>query len=187
MINSENNLKTMDSFHNDLKIAKELVYDKCGFDLTNPSINTESAEYGACLFQLNEKTIQHRVSKITPTKAGQFVTIWKRNQNGITEPYDFEDEIDFIIITAKSEDNFGQFIFPKWVLADKGIISRNGKTGKRGIRVYPPWDVVTSKQAVKTQNWQTNYFLKIRNDSSTDLLLAKKLFNNDKKTDLYLM
>ena len=47
------------------------------------------------------KKIQHRVSKITPTKNGQFVTLWKRNQNGITEPFDINDEIDFIIITVK--------------------------------------------------------------------------------------
>lgn len=176
MTDIKNTLTIINSFHKDLKIAKELIYDQCSFDLTNPIISTESVEYGACSFQLNGNTIQHRVSKITPTKAGQFVTIWKRNQDGITEPFDIQDDIDFIVITAKNGENFGQFIFPKSVLADKGIISGNDKTGKRGIRVYPPWDIVASKQAVKTQKWQTNYFLKIRNDSSADLLLAKKLF-----------
>ena len=61
------------------------------------------------------------------------------------------------------------------MLADKGIITRNGKEGKRGIRVYPPWDIVTSKQAEKTQSWQTKYFLTIKNDNSTDLDLINKL------------
>lgn len=171
----ENTLTLLNSIHNDLKIVKELVYDKCGFDLTDLKQNLESKEYGACSFVLNGKTIQQRISKITPTKIGQFVTIWKRNENGITEPFDNSDDFDFVIITARNDNNFGQFIFPKSVLADNGIITQNGKEGKRGIRVYPPWDIVTNKQAMKTQNWQTKYFLTIKNDNKTDLDLATKL------------
>ena len=165
----------LNSIHNDLKLVKELVYDKCGFDLTNLKKNLESKEYGACTFELNGKSIQQRFSKITPTKSGQFVTIWKRNDNGITEPLDNSDEFDFIIITARDKDNFGQFIFPKSVLADNGIITHNGKEGKRGIRVYPPWDIATNKQAIKTQSWQTKYFLTIKEDRSIDSKLVKKL------------
>jgi len=170
----------INSFHNYLKIAKELVYDKCGFDITNLKLNSESAEYGACSFDLNRKTVQHRVSKITPTKIGQFVTIWKRNKDGITEPFNISDDLDFIIITSKCGDNFGQFLFPKSVLADKGIITNKGKEGKRGIRVYPPWDLVTSIQARKNQSWQTKYFLTIRNDNSTDIEMAKRILTDNK-------
>src|SRR3954469_10122832 len=166
-------MTTIDLLHTDLKLAKELVYDVCHFDFGDPKLNSESTEYAACSFELNGKLIQHRVSKITPTKMGQFVTIWKRNQDGITVPFDLSDELDFIIITSRSGDNFGQFIFPKTVLADKGIITQNGKTGKRGIRVYPPWDIPNSKQAEKTQSWQVNYFLFIKTDHSIDLELAK--------------
>jgi hypothetical protein len=61
---TENTLKIINSFHSDLKIAKELVYDKCGFNLTDPKLNTESLEYGACSFALNGLTIQHRVLKL---------------------------------------------------------------------------------------------------------------------------
>ena len=180
---TENTLTILNSIHSDLKIVKELVYDKCGFDLTDLKQNLESVEYAACSFRLNGKTIQHRVSKITPTKMGQFVTIWKRNKEGITEPFDILDDIDFIIITSKSSDNFGQFIFPKSVLADNGIITKNGKEGKRGIRVYPPWDITTNKQALKTQSWQTKYFLTIKKDNSTDLDLTKKLFTKINEID----
>ena len=162
-------------FHPDLKTVKELVYDQCNFDFKNPKLNPESIEYGACSFELDRKKIQYRVSKITPTKNGQFVTIWKRNQDAITEPFDVNDEIDFVVITSRSGDNFGQFIFPIKVLADKGIITQNGKSGKRGIRVYPPWDIPQNKQAGKTQNWQLNYFLSIKTDGSTNLGLAKQL------------
>lgn len=156
---------------------KKLIYNKGGFQLSNWNQHTESSEYCASSFLLNHKKIEYRVSKITPTKTGQFVTIWKRNKNGITEPYDATDDFDFIIITARKDDNMGQFIFPKNVLVDKGIITYKDKVGKRGIRVYPPWDKTTSNQAVKTQKWQTNYFLTIKNDGSSDSYILKKLLS----------
>jgi hypothetical protein len=172
---SENTLIALNPLYGDLLIAKELVYDKLGFDFTDLEAEPESIEYGACTFKLNGISIIHRVSKITPAKTGQFVTTWRRNINGITEPFHISDDIGFIIITSRSGDNFGQFIFPKSVLLDKRIISCNNKEGKRGIRVYPPWDKATNKQAGKTQNWQTEYFLKIPNNKLTDLTLIKQL------------
>jgi hypothetical protein len=164
----------VDSFHREFNIAKEQIYDRSGFELTNQKLNNESIEYGACSFELNEMKVQFRVSKITPTKIGQFVTIWKRGKNGITQPFDISDNLDFIIIASRSENNVGQFIFPKAVLADKGIITRKGKEGKRGIRVYPPWDKVSNRQAEKTQSWQIGYFLDTTH--SVDLTLIRNLF-----------
>lgn len=163
--------------YSDLNVVKELVYDKCGFGLTNLKWNPESVEYGACSFELDGHKIEHRVSKITPKKIGQFVAIWKRNESGVTEPFDVVDDIDFIAITSKRGDTLGQFIFPKAVLADNGIITQNGKEGKRGIRVYPLWDMVTNKQAEKTQRWQTKYFVRIGSGSASDLDLIKKILN----------
>ncbi len=168
-------MATLDSLHSHLSNINELVYRKCGFELTNLLLNTEGIEYGACSFELNGKKIQHRISKITPTKAGQFVTIWKRNQDGITEPFNSTDDLDFVIITSLSEGHFGQFVFPKTVLADKGIISRNGKGGKRGIRVYPPWDIAPNRQASETQRWQVPYFLLIPAVEATDFNVLRKL------------
>ncbi|MDO6430076.1 MepB family protein [Flavitalea sp. BT771] len=168
------------ALHNDLRIVKELVYDKCGFRLTNLQLNAESVAYGACSFKLDGQTIEHRVSKITPAKTGQFVTIWRRNMEGITAPFDIFDDIDLVVITSRTGDNIGQFVFPTSVLAEKGIISQNGKDGKRGIRVYPPWDTVTNRQAEKTKSWQAEYFLTIKSDHSTDLDLTRKLFTKRK-------
>ena len=180
---SENALTTLNAIHSELNVVKELVYDKCGFELTNLKHNLESPAYGACSFGLNGMSIQYRVSKITPTKTGQFVTIWKRNKDGITAPFDILDDLDFIIITSKSGNNFGQFIFPKAVLADNGIITKNGKDGKRGIRVYPPWDIATNKQAEKTQSWQLKCFLTIKKNDTTDLDLPKQLFTKINEID----
>jgi hypothetical protein len=155
--------------------VKELVYDNCNFEFSNLVVDSESEEYQACSFKLNSFQVIHRLSKITPTKIGQFVTIWKRNNKGITAPFDVSDNFDFIVITSKSDKNLGQFVFPKAVLLEKGIFSNNNTSGKRGIRVYPTWDIPTSKQAEKTQLWQTKYFYSINKDTF-DIELVKKLF-----------
>ena len=165
----------VDKIYPDLLQIKILVYDTCDFEFKNFVVDAESTEYQACSFKLNSIEFIHRFSKITPTKIGQFVTIWKRNNEGITAPFDVSDNFDFIIITSKSDKNLGQFVFPKSVLLEKGIISNNNNSGKRGIRVYPPWDIPTSKQAEKTQLWQTKYFYSISSDSF-DQDLVKKLF-----------
>lgn len=160
---------------NELKTIKELVYEPCGFEFTQLSIHPESKEYGACFFALNGQKIEYRRAKITPAKTGQFVAIWKRNAAGITAPFDTNDNISFIIITVKNGEQLGQFIFPKAVLEARKIISFRGTGGKRGIRVYPPWDKTTSKQAEKTQKWQLNYFLPVKGTSAVSLSLAKQL------------
>ena len=166
-----------ESFETDLKFAEKLVYNKCGFQLQNLVWNSESANYGACYFELNEKIIQYRVANITPTKIGQFVAIWKRNNEGITAPFDVADSLDFMIISVRDSENFGQFIFPKSVLVSHGIISQNEKGGKRGIRVYAPWDKPENKQAIKTQAWQVNYFVEIKKNSHLDLEFVKKILS----------
>jgi hypothetical protein len=159
----------------ELDDLKELVYDKCGFIFSSLKLNNESIAYGACTFELNGRKIEYRRSKITPTKVGQFVTVWKRNEKEITVPLDYSDNFDFIVITSKSGDKMGQFIFPKSVLLEKGIISRNGNGGKRGIRVYPLWDVVTNRQAKQTRSWQAAYFFSIDKNAVMDVNYVRTL------------
>lgn len=162
--------------HNDLLLAKELVYDKCDFECSYPLIEPESSEYGACTFELNSLSIKYRVAKITPTKIGQFVTLWKRTANGPIEPYSASDLIDLVIISTRKDNHFGQFIFPKSALCKNGIITNNNREGKRGFRVYPPWDKTISKQAQSTQKWQLDFFLEISSDAEIDLERTKILY-----------
>lgn len=170
----KNNWNDLKSLPAALTIAKELVYDCCDFEVSQPQPETESTDYDAHNFYLNEKYICYRTAKITPTKTGQFVTLWKRNQTGIIEPFDFLDAIDFVIVSVRKNDLFGQFVFPKDILLQKGIFSTKPKEGKRATRVYPPWDETTSKQAQKTQEWQLDYFCQIV--PHTELNRFKDLF-----------
>ena len=166
-----------ESFQTDLQLAEKLLYNECGFQLQHLVWNSESANYGACSFELNNKLIQYRVANITPTKIGQFVAIWKRNSEGITAPFDVSDSLDFMIISVRDSENFGQFIFPQSVLVSHGIISQNEKGGKRGIRVYAPWDKPTNKQAMQTQAWQAHYFVEIRENLPVDVKLVKSILS----------
>jgi hypothetical protein len=86
------------------------------------------------------------------------------------------DELDFIIIFTEKEESKGVFIFPKAVLHQKKIISDENKDGKRGIRVYPPWDLVTSKQGLKTQEWQVKHFINLSDKVQVDLDRAKEIY-----------
>ena len=169
----------MMSFHNtkisEINLLNELVFKSCDLKITNLKPESESQEYSAHRFQLNEQHIIFRIAKITPTKTGQFVSIWKRNEQRITTPFEVKDQLDFLMIVTKTAIQLGVFIFPKKILLEQQIFSDERRDGKRGIRVYPVWDETTNKQAQKTQLWQTEYFLDLSNKNQIDLNRAKDL------------
>jgi len=152
------------SIHPDFTATKNLLYDVCGFKIDNLTIEKESFAYGALSFSLNNLSLKFRVAKTTPTKVGQFVVFWKRISNGTIQPFDEADAIDAYVVSTRKGDLFGQFVFPNTVLMEKGIMSTANKEGKRALRVYPPWDIVTNKQAQQTQQWQAKYFMQIPED-----------------------
>lgn len=159
----------------ELELLNTLIFQPCEMALSNIIPDPESKEYSGCTFKLGDQSIIFRVAKITPTKVGQFVTIWKRNENGITEPFNVSDNFNSYIIVTRTEKNFGLFIFPKAVLREQKVISDGISEGKRGTRVYPPWDITTNKQAQQTQRWQTNYFIHLSEKTPTDFEKARKL------------
>jgi hypothetical protein len=160
----------------DLTLIQTQVFDVCGFHYSAAIEEPESAGYNACYFNLNHLSVRFRTAKITPTKTGQFVTLWKRPGGGDIQPFDATDDIDLAIISVRKENQSGQFIFPKSVLCKYGVLTCNGKEGKRGFRVYPPWDKTDNKQATKTQNWQLNYFMDLSNPKTIDIRKVKQLY-----------
>jgi hypothetical protein len=170
------NSSTASSIPTDLLATQDLVYTPSKFQCSIPAMEAESSEYGACTFRLNGLSIVFRVAKITPTKTGQFVTLWKRVGNGPIQPFDVTDQVDFFVVSTRNANRLGQFVFPKAVFCEKDIVSVKSEGGKRGIRVYPPWDKATSRQAEKTQKWQADYFLEIPQNGPIDLLRAQTLY-----------
>lgn len=164
------------SIHPDLLDALNLLYKPNGLIFTNHIPEKQSQEYGACEFKLNKQFIKFRVAKITPTKIGQFVTFWKRIEPGIIAPFDIDDQFDFLIVSTRKNKNFGQFIIPKAALYKHGILSKNEIGGKRAFRIYPSWDTPDSQQAIKTQQWQLNYFFRVKQNKIIDTELIQKLF-----------
>jgi len=160
----------------DFTTILEEVYTFCGLTVSNYVLDKEGKEYEASSCQLNALYVVARKAKITPKKIGQFVTLWKRNENGETTPYDEYDKVDLFVINIQEGPHIGQFIFPKSALMEKGIVTHYKKEGKRGFRVYPPWSLPTNKTAQSTQKWQLEYFLDFGQLSKSVLDKAKVLY-----------
>lgn len=151
--------------HDRIKQVHQQVYTDAQLTIKDFIPQEEGAEYCAHTFSINSHNALFRVAKKTPKKVGWFVAIWKRGADGITCPHDAED-IDFLVITVEQSGRIGQFIFPKQALITHKIVSVNGAGGKRGMRVYAPFDVVSSSQAARTQQWQKAYFVDLAAEQS---------------------
>lgn len=166
----------MKRVHPDLLSAENIFYKPAGLILENLKTEDESADYGASEFTVNNQLVKFRVGKITPTKVGQFVTFWKRMDGGPIVPYEFTDSFDFLVVSVRNEKCFGQFVFPKAVLCDKGIVSCNRKEGKRAMRIYPSWDNPDNSQAKQTQAWQLQYFIEF-SENTLNISRMRGLFD----------
>lgn len=163
--------------HGDLLAAKALVYDPCGFTCSQPVAEAESAEYAAHAFTLDGLAVRFRAAKTTPTKVGQFVTVWKRSPGGPIQPYDAADPVDLFVISSRDDQHFGQFVFSLDALRRHGVVSADGSGGKRAFRVYPPWVTTTNRQAGSAQAWQLDHFLHLHGDQPVDAARARKLYH----------
>ncbi|WP_078988911.1 MepB family protein [Streptomyces sp. WM6372] len=163
--------------HDDLLAAKSRVYDPCGFTCSQPVPEAEGAAYAAHEFTLDARAVRFRAAKTTPTKAGQFVTVWKRSPGGPIQPFDAADRVDLFVISCHDDEGFGQFVFPVDALRRYGVVSVDGSGGKRGFRVYPPWVATANRQADRAQAWQVEHFLHLPQDGAVDLARAEELYH----------
>ncbi|EFE77335.1 hypothetical protein SSIG_04917 [Streptomyces filamentosus NRRL 11379] len=162
--------------HSDLLAAKTSVYDPGGFVCSQPVPEPESADYAAHRFTLDGQSVAFRVARTTPTKVGQFVTVWQRSAEGPIRPFDADDGVDLFVISARDDGRLGQFVFPRDALCERGIVSRNGVGGKRGFRVYPPGAATAGRQARGTQAWQVEFFLDVGEGEPVDMGRACALY-----------
>ncbi len=164
----------------ELNQIQELLFKPCGLSILNLTKDIECEEYNGYNLKTTTTSIKYRKAKVTPKKNGQFVTLWKRNKNGITEPFTINDPFDFYLIVTKTDEELGCFIFPKKILAAQHILSAAEKEGKRGFRIYPAWDIPSSKQAEKTKLWQNKYFIHLALINSETVEKAKNILNINK-------
>ncbi|WP_330180760.1 MepB family protein [Nocardia sp. NBC_01503] len=162
----------------DLLAAKSLVYDPCGFTCSQPIAEPEGGAYAAHTFTLNGLTTRFRTGKTTPTKVGQFVTVWTRSLAGPIRPFDTTDAIDLVVVSTRSSEHFGHFVFTMDTLSRHGITSVNGTAGKRAFRVYPPWVDAPNRQATAAQSWQLDHFLYLPTNAPIDIARARSLYGH---------
>ena len=161
----------------ELNKIESLFIKNYGQKITNLTIENECDEYFGFNFQIEKLNFKFRKSKITPKKVGQFVTLWKRNSKRQTEPFNETDNFDFFIFVSEQDEKFGFFIFSKKILIEKNILSTQIKEGKRGFRLYPTWVKTENKQAEKTQSWQTEYFIDLKNNEQNNIEKLKSILN----------
>lgn len=162
--------------HPAFALAQELVYAPHGLAVTNVVPERESTDYAGHSLLIDGLACRFRVAKITPTKNGQFVTLWLRSETGPIRPFGEGDDLDLLIVTTSSAKHRGQFVFPRWALLRHGIVSRPGREGKRAFRVYPPWVETESAQAAKTQRWQSQFFLELAPGHISDGTRVRDLY-----------
>lgn len=149
----------MQHFQRALAYVNEHLYARHNWTVSDVSNEPQNADYGAGVFLVNTTSVRFRVARTTPKKIGQFVAFWQKNEQQQNEAFTANDAPQLLVIHTTSGEQAGQFVFPKSVLVEKGILTTANKAGKMAMRVYPSWDVPTSKQAIATQKWQLPYFV----------------------------
>ncbi|WP_243572691.1 MepB family protein [Bacillus stercoris] len=169
----------MNEFYKALTYVNKILYKPNHLTINAIQEEAQNSDYGAGMFQLNSKSVRFRVAKITPNKIGQFVAFWEKDGYDKNQAFSYEKATDLLVInTFTRNNNFGQFVFPKEVLAKQNILKTSDTKGKMAIRVYPRWENPTSKQAIKTQNWQLDYFIEINDTNSYPVEELLKLYSN---------
>lgn len=121
----------MNKFNKTLAYVNELLYEPNNLTIKNIQEETQNSDYGAGIFQLNSKSIRFRVAKITPTKIGQFVSFWEKDEANKNQAFTYDNSTDLLVInTFNDNGDFGQFVFPKEILLQQNILRTSSTKGK---------------------------------------------------------
>ncbi|MGG5791220.1 MepB family protein [Bacillus nitratireducens] len=164
----------MADFSNIVKKLDKMIYKPNNLFITNQKEEKQNSEYAGGIFQLNNRSIRFRVSKITPNKIGQFVSFWEKDASMRNQAFSYDSAPNLLVITCIADNKLGQFIFPKEILLKEKILKTQNQKGKMALRVYPIWDKPVSNQAKKSQQWQLQYFVDL---SDSKNVAIHKLLN----------
>ncbi len=128
-------------------------------------IDPFNQEYEGFDFSVSQIRYRSRLAKKTPKKAGYFLAIWEKDLANKNIPFSAEAFPDYLIVNIIDGKRKGQFIFPKVLLKQQGILSSPTKLGKMAFRVYAPWDQDLNVSAMKTAQWQTPCFIELPAES----------------------
>lgn len=118
----------------------------------------QTSDYEAGRAKIGSGTWRIRTARVTPTKPGAFVAVWRRSPSGKTQPFESSDACDGLLVFVPDGSRFGVFTFTREHLVEHGVVQSPLAPGKRGFRVYPSWCMDLNAQATRTQRAQAGAF-----------------------------
>lgn len=118
----------------------------------------QGSDYESGRVKIDADTWRIRTARVTPTKPGAFVAVWRRAQDGNTEPFSSSDECEGLMVFVRDGSKFGVFTFSREHLVELGVVQSTRAPGKRGFRVYPSWCANLNEQATRAQRAQASAF-----------------------------
>lgn len=167
----------MANFNNIVEKLDRMIYKPNNLFITNQKEEKQNSEYAGGIFQLNNRSIRFRVSKITPNKIGQFVSFWEKDASMRNQAFSYDSAPNLLVITCIADNKLGQFIFPKEILLKEKILKTQNQKGKMAMRVYPIWDKPVSNQAKKSQRWQLQYFVDLSDSKNAAIHKLLNLYS----------
>lgn len=164
-----------------LKIFEMISDSMDNMKITNVEVELWNKDYEAINLCYGNTNVKSRLAKKTPKKKGYFIAVWRKNNANMNEPFTYQSFQDRLVVNVSDGHYKGQFVFPKSVLIEHGIVSSQDKKGKMAMRLYPSWETDLNKTAYHTQCWQTKYFVDLTYD--VDLIKVNELYflNNNLK------
>lgn len=117
------------ALHPELEFCSREVFLPLGLDCSEVVPDPEAREYAGHTLRLGTKQVVFRVAKTTPTKAGQFVTLWQRSVNGPIRPFGEAGRYGLFLVAARHDERRGLFIFSAEALEGAGVLSVAGGKG----------------------------------------------------------
>ncbi|GAC79081.1 hypothetical protein SAMN04488550_3857 [Gordonia malaquae] len=121
--------------------------------------DTSNIDYAGRIARVGREVWRVRTARITPTKPGAFVAVWRRAADGGTEPFPSDEPITGLLVFVEDGDHEGVFAFTLNDLERLKITASPTSPGKRGFRVYPEWVDGLNPQATRTQRAQAAAFI----------------------------
>lgn len=118
----------------------------------------QNSDYESGLVSIEGERWRLRTGRVTPTKPGAFVAVWRRSEQGSTEPFPAADSTAGLLVFVVDRERRGVFRFTNERLSVLGITRSDKHPGKRGFRVYPAWCSGLNPQASRSQTAQAPAF-----------------------------